>query len=121
MGVYLGLALVFGGGVLAFGGAEMGLEYFAGYVTEKALSVNDERRTTIAGDTLLSCGQTILTGPGPTPVGSRRTPVSTWAQIVRSRPRKAAGSSVSRGPRLCCDSRLAPRPAQCIRRRRRLR
>src|SRR3954471_7269543 len=40
-GLYVGLALLFGVGVLAFGGAEPGSEYFAGYVTEKALSVDN--------------------------------------------------------------------------------
>jgi tellurite resistance protein TerC len=40
-GVYVGLALLFGVGVLAFGGTETGSEYFAGYVTEKALSVDN--------------------------------------------------------------------------------
>jgi tellurite resistance protein TerC len=39
--VYVGLALLFGVGVLAFGGGEAGSEYFAGYVTEKALSVDN--------------------------------------------------------------------------------
>jgi len=39
--VYVGIALLFGVGVLAFGGAEPGSEYFAGYVTEKALSVDN--------------------------------------------------------------------------------
>jgi tellurite resistance protein TerC len=39
--VYVGLAIVFGFGVLIFGGADMGAEYFAGYVTEKALSVDN--------------------------------------------------------------------------------
>ena len=40
-GVYVGLALLFGVGVLIFGGRDMGAEYFAGYVTEKALSVDN--------------------------------------------------------------------------------
>src|ERR671920_1617352 len=40
-GMYVGLALLFGVGVLVFGGAEYGSEYFAGYVTEKALSVDN--------------------------------------------------------------------------------
>lgn len=40
-GIYVGLALVFGIGVLVFGGPTMGTEYFAGYVTEKALSVDN--------------------------------------------------------------------------------
>jgi tellurite resistance protein TerC len=37
----VGLALVFGVGVMVFGGPAMGTEYFAGYVTEKALSVDN--------------------------------------------------------------------------------
>jgi TerC family integral membrane protein len=40
-GLYVGVALLFGVGVLAFGGAQAGSEYFAGYVTEKALSVDN--------------------------------------------------------------------------------
>ena len=40
-GLYVGLALLFGVGVLVFGGAQAGSEYFAGYVTEKALSVDN--------------------------------------------------------------------------------
>jgi tellurite resistance protein TerC len=40
-GAYIGLALLFGIGVLVFGGTQMGSEYFAGYVTEKALSVDN--------------------------------------------------------------------------------
>jgi tellurite resistance protein TerC len=40
-GLYVGLALLFGVGVLVFGGTEPGSEYFAGYVTEKALSVDN--------------------------------------------------------------------------------
>jgi tellurite resistance protein TerC len=39
--LYVGLALVFGVGVLVFGGTGPGSEYFAGYVTEKALSVDN--------------------------------------------------------------------------------
>ena len=39
--IYVGIALVFGVLVLLFGGGEMGGEYFAGYVTEKALSVDN--------------------------------------------------------------------------------
>jgi tellurite resistance protein TerC len=39
--IYVGIALLFGLGVLAFGGPTMGTEYFAGYVTEKALSVDN--------------------------------------------------------------------------------
>lgn len=40
-GVYVGIAIVFGIGVWVFGGTTMGTEYFAGYVTEKALSVDN--------------------------------------------------------------------------------
>jgi tellurite resistance protein TerC len=39
--VYVGAAILFGVGVWAFGGTTMGTEYFAGYVTEKALSVDN--------------------------------------------------------------------------------
>ena len=39
--IYVGIALVFGILVLVFGGATMGSEYFAGYITEKALSVDN--------------------------------------------------------------------------------
>ncbi|MBM9477996.1 TerC family protein [Nakamurella flavida] len=39
--IYVGLAIVFGIGVWVFGGSTMGSEYFAGYVTEKALSVDN--------------------------------------------------------------------------------
>jgi tellurite resistance protein TerC len=39
--VYVGLALAIGIGVLIIGGPAMGAEYFAGYVTEKALSVDN--------------------------------------------------------------------------------
>jgi len=39
--IYVGIALLFGVGVLIFGGATSGGEYFAGYVTEKALSVDN--------------------------------------------------------------------------------
>src|SRR5690606_20384334 len=39
--IYVGIALVFGLAVLIFGGTTMGTEYFAGYVTEKALSVDN--------------------------------------------------------------------------------
>jgi tellurite resistance protein TerC len=39
--VYVGLALMFGVGVLVFGGTAPGSEYFAGYVTERALSVDN--------------------------------------------------------------------------------
>ena len=38
---YVGIALLFGVGVLVFGGVELGTEYFAGYVTEKALSLDN--------------------------------------------------------------------------------
>ena len=39
--VWIALALLFGGGVYAFMGRDAGLEYFAGYVIEKALSVDN--------------------------------------------------------------------------------
>ncbi|MCX8456275.1 TerC/Alx family metal homeostasis membrane protein [Paenarthrobacter ureafaciens] len=39
--IYVGLAVLFGILVLVFGGAQMGSEYFAGYITEKALSVDN--------------------------------------------------------------------------------
>jgi tellurite resistance protein TerC len=39
--IYVGLAVVFGIGLWIFGGTTMGTEYFAGYVTEKALSVDN--------------------------------------------------------------------------------
>ena len=39
--LYVGIALLFGVGVWLFGGSTMGAEYFAGYVTEKALSVDN--------------------------------------------------------------------------------
>lgn len=38
---YVGIALLFGVAVLIFGGLTVGSEYFAGYVTEKALSVDN--------------------------------------------------------------------------------
>lgn len=38
---YVGIAILFGVGVWVFGGSQMGMEYFAGYVTEKALSVDN--------------------------------------------------------------------------------
>ena len=38
---YVGIAVLFGLGVLVLGGGTMGGEYFAGYVTEKALSVDN--------------------------------------------------------------------------------
>ncbi|KAA0918090.1 TerC family protein [Dietzia sp. ANT_WB102] len=40
-GLYVGIAVVFGFAVWLFGGTEMGVEYFAGYITEKALSVDN--------------------------------------------------------------------------------
>jgi tellurite resistance protein TerC len=40
-GVYVGIALLFGLGTLVLGGTAMGSEYFAGYITEKALSVDN--------------------------------------------------------------------------------
>ena len=40
-GLYVGLALLFGVGVLVLGDTQAGSEYFAGYVTEKALSVDN--------------------------------------------------------------------------------
>ena len=39
--IYVGLALLFGVMVWVFGGAQMGAEYFGGYITEKALSVDN--------------------------------------------------------------------------------
>jgi tellurite resistance protein TerC len=39
--IYIGIAIVFGLGILVFGGADPGSEYFAGYITEKALSVDN--------------------------------------------------------------------------------
>jgi tellurite resistance protein TerC len=39
--IYVGIAIVFGLGVLYFGGGTLGTEYFAGYITEKALSVDN--------------------------------------------------------------------------------
>jgi len=39
--LYVGVAILFGLGVWLFGGTTMGAEYFAGYVTEKALSVDN--------------------------------------------------------------------------------
>ncbi|GAB3517575.1 TerC family protein [Arthrobacter monumenti] len=39
--VYVGIAILFGIAVLIFGGGTMGSEYFAGYLTEKALSVDN--------------------------------------------------------------------------------
>jgi tellurite resistance protein TerC len=39
--IYVGIAVLFGVGTWIFGGTTMGTEYFAGYVTEKALSVDN--------------------------------------------------------------------------------
>ena len=39
--LYVGIAILFGFGVLLFGGPTPGGEYFAGYITEKALSVDN--------------------------------------------------------------------------------
>ncbi|GAA1561641.1 TerC/Alx family metal homeostasis membrane protein [Kribbella hippodromi] len=39
--LYVGIAILFGLGTLIVGGGAMGSEYFAGYVTEKALSVDN--------------------------------------------------------------------------------
>ncbi|GAA3328955.1 MULTISPECIES: TerC family protein [Paeniglutamicibacter] len=39
--IYVGIAIIFGILVFVFGGATMGSEYFAGYITEKALSVDN--------------------------------------------------------------------------------
>jgi tellurite resistance protein TerC len=39
--IYVSIAVLFGLGVLVFGGGRMGAEYFAGYVTEEALSVDN--------------------------------------------------------------------------------
>ncbi|KUH92965.1 transporter [Mycolicibacterium acapulense] len=39
--LYVGIAVLFGVGVLIFGGVDPGGEYFAGYITEKALSVDN--------------------------------------------------------------------------------
>ena len=39
--LYIGIAVLFGFAVLLFGGTDMGVEYFAGYITEKALSVDN--------------------------------------------------------------------------------
>ena len=41
VGDYVGVAIAFGVGVWVFGGPTPGAEYFAGYVTEKALSVDN--------------------------------------------------------------------------------
>ncbi|MCW2134586.1 TerC family protein [Arthrobacter sp. VKM Ac-2550] len=39
--IYVGIAILFGILVLIYGGTAMGSEYFAGYITEKALSVDN--------------------------------------------------------------------------------
>ncbi len=39
--IYVAIAVLFGVGIWIFGGSTMGAEYFAGYVTEKALSVDN--------------------------------------------------------------------------------
>lgn len=39
--LYVGVAVAFGGVVWFLGGSEMGIQYFAGYLTEKALSVDN--------------------------------------------------------------------------------
>ncbi len=39
--IYVGIALLFGLGVWIFGGHSAGAEYYAGYITEKALSVDN--------------------------------------------------------------------------------
>ncbi|WP_328329574.1 TerC family protein [Kribbella sp. NBC_00382] len=39
--LYVGIAILFGLGTLVIGGSGMGSEYFAGYITEKALSVDN--------------------------------------------------------------------------------
>lgn len=39
--VYVGVALLFGVAVWVLGGSELGIQYFAGYLTEKALSVDN--------------------------------------------------------------------------------
>jgi tellurite resistance protein TerC len=39
--LYVSIAILFGLGVLVFGGGDMGTQYFAGYVTEEALSVDN--------------------------------------------------------------------------------
>jgi tellurite resistance protein TerC len=38
---YVGVALLFGGAVWMYGGRELGIQYFAGYLTEKALSIDN--------------------------------------------------------------------------------
>jgi tellurite resistance protein TerC len=39
--IYVSIAILFGLGVAVFGGAQMGTQYFAGYITEEALSVDN--------------------------------------------------------------------------------
>ena len=39
--LYVGVAIAFGGAVWFFGGSELGIQYFAGYLTEKALSIDN--------------------------------------------------------------------------------
>ncbi|ROR53324.1 tellurite resistance protein TerC [Luteococcus japonicus] len=39
--IYVGIAIIFGLGIWALAGNQMGTEYFAGYITEKALSVDN--------------------------------------------------------------------------------
>src|SRR4051812_40050428 len=39
--IYVAIALLFGLGVTIFGGVDMGAQYFAGYITEEALSVDN--------------------------------------------------------------------------------
>ncbi|GIF07900.1 tellurium resistance protein [Actinoplanes siamensis] len=39
--IYVSIAILFGVGIWLFGGSTMGAEYFAGYVTEEALSVDN--------------------------------------------------------------------------------
>src|SRR6185295_10933904 len=38
-GAYIAVAILFGGAVWAFGGRELGIQYFAGYLTEKELLI----------------------------------------------------------------------------------
>jgi tellurite resistance protein TerC len=38
---YVSIALLFGAAVWGFGGSELGIQYFAGYLTEKALSIDN--------------------------------------------------------------------------------
>ncbi|KAA1251452.1 TerC/Alx family metal homeostasis membrane protein [Mycobacterium simiae] len=39
--LYIGIAVLFGAGVVIFGSANMGIEYFAGYLSNEALSVDN--------------------------------------------------------------------------------